>query len=53
MLDEICNELLELTATEKGYRGAPYALLQEGSGGGGGSITLCCTIVLCCGHLCW
>jgi hypothetical protein len=49
MVDELCAELLELTATEKGYRGAMFAMNEDTNGG---SITLCCTIVLCC-HLCW
>ncbi len=51
MFDELTQDLLDLTSSEKGYRGAMYAQLQEG--GGGGSFTLCCTVVLCCGHLCW
>ncbi len=52
MFDELTQDLLDLTSSEKGYRGAMYAQIQDG-GGGGGSFTLCCTIVLCCGHLCW
>ncbi len=51
MFDELTQDLLDLTSSEKGYRGAMYAQLQDG--GGGGSFTLCCTVVLCCGHLCW
>jgi hypothetical protein len=50
MLEELCAELLELTAKEKGYRGAMYASSEDAPGCG--SITLCCTLVLCC-HLCW
>ena len=51
MFDDLCTELLDLTATEKGYRGALYAMNEDT--GGGGSVTLCCTIVLCSCHLCW
>jgi len=51
MFDELSKELLDLTVTEKGYRGAMYATSQEAPGCG----TLCCSVVLCtflC-HLCW
>ena len=53
MLQKLCAEALDLTASEKGYRGALFAASAD-TPGGGGSLTLCCTVVLCsCLHLCW
>ena len=49
MLDELVSELLDLSATEKGYGKALYAANDEG---GGCSSLGCCSIVLCI-RLCW
>ena len=52
MLDELVSELLDLSATEKGYGRALYAVNEEG--GGGCSSIGCCSVVLCCSvHICW
>ncbi len=52
MLDELVSELLDLTATEKGYGNALYAASDEGPGCSGGCCTIGCCIELCF-HLCW
>ena len=51
MFSELTDELLDLTATEKGYHGAWYAADDEGGGGGGRCACCClttCEINLCC-----
>ena len=51
MFKELNAELLDLTATEKGYGHALYATVDDDPGCSG-----CCSssIVLCCSiHLCW
>ena len=52
MFDELSQELLDLTVTEKGYRGAMYASNEDTPPG---CSSLCCSFVLCCFlcHLCW
>ena len=45
MFDEIAADLLDLTATEKGYGRAVYAAKESCSS------SLC--IILCCCDLCW
>jgi hypothetical protein len=49
MFDEIAEELLDLSATVRGYGGALYAAVDDS----GSSSSLCCSIVLCCCYLCW
>ncbi len=54
MFNELTEELLDLSATEKGYRGALYAVAEEGGGCSG--LTICSSIILCCylcTHICW
>ncbi len=46
MSDDLAAELLDLTATEKGYRNALYAAYDEEACSSCSS-TLCCTIQLC------
>ena len=50
MLEDLTHDLLDLTASEKGYRGAMYAQNQDTNSG---CWTMC--LVLCCFlcHLCW
>ena len=51
MFKELTSELLDLTATEKGYRLAAYAATEEP---GCSSSSGCTTVVLCCSiHICW
>jgi hypothetical protein len=49
MFDELAEELLDLSATVRGYGGALYAAVDDS----GSSSSLCCSIVLCCCYLCW
>ena len=47
MFQELTDELLELTMTEKGYRAAVYGVVigsaaSSGSGTGSSSLTTCC-----------
>lgn len=52
MFHELNEELLDLTATVRGYGGAVYAVIDDGSCGN--CCSLCCSIVLCCCcDLCW
>ena len=46
MSEELAAELLDLTATEKGYRNALFAANDEEQCSSS-SCTLCCTIQLC------
>ena len=49
MFAQLTDDLLDLTATEKGFTGAPYAVNEEP---GCCSSGLCCSISLCCSLLC-
>ena len=50
MFAQLTDDLLDLTATDKGFGGAPYALNEDP----GCSSGLCCSLVLCCSiSLCW
>jgi hypothetical protein len=52
MFKKLTSELLDLTATEKGYRMAVYAAAEEP--GSSSSSSGCSTTVLCCSiHICW
>jgi hypothetical protein len=49
---ELTSELLDLTATEKGYRMAVYAAAEEP--GSSSSSSGCSTVILCGSiHICW
>ena len=53
MFEELTSELLDLTATEKGFRAAMYAAV-EGEQGCSSSCSGCSTTILCCTiHVCW
>jgi hypothetical protein len=47
MFQELTDELLELTMTEKGYRAAVYGV-NEGSDGCSGSCTASSSLTTCC-----
>ena len=52
MFKELSEELLDLVATEKGYRGASYASFDDG---GGSSNQCCCnssSSLTCCDLCC-
>lgn len=51
MFSELTEELLDFTATEKGYGDAVYA--QNDGGDTCSGISLCTSVVLCCIHICW
>jgi hypothetical protein len=51
VFEELTKELLDLTATEKGYRAAVFAAVE---GEPGCSSSGCSTTILCCSiHICW
>jgi hypothetical protein len=50
MFQELTDELLELTVTEKGYRAAVYGV-NVGSDGCSGSCSCSSSLTCCC--LCW
>jgi hypothetical protein len=53
VFQELTSELLDLTATEKGFRTAMYAAV-EGEQGCSSSCSGCSTTILCCSiHICW
>jgi hypothetical protein len=47
---QLTEDLLDLTATTKGFAGAPYAQNEEP---GCSSSSLCCSIWLCCSIACF
>lgn len=47
MFQELTDELLELTMTEKGYRAAVYGV-KDGGGGSCGSCTCSSSLTTCC-----
>jgi hypothetical protein len=51
MFDELTEELLDLSASVRGYGSAPYAVAQDEPG----SCGLCTSVILCCTctTLCW
>jgi hypothetical protein len=51
MFDELTEEMLDLSASVRGYGAATYAVVDDEPGccGGCGTIVLCCT----CTTLCW
>jgi hypothetical protein len=51
MFTELSEELLDLSATTRGYGGALYAATDPGGSCCGG----CCNLVLCCccSQICW
>ena len=52
VFEELTQELLDLTATEKGYRCAMYAAVEGEQGCS--SCSGCSTTILCCSiHICW
>ena len=52
MFEELTTELLDLTATEKGYRAAVFAAVEGEQGCS--SCSGCSTTILCCSiHICW
>ena len=49
MFDELAVDLLDLTATEKGYGRALYAANEDEK-----CSSIACTVILCCSiHICW
>jgi hypothetical protein len=48
MFQELTDELLELTMTEKGYRAAMYGSMDDGGGSSGGSCTCSSSLTTCC-----
>jgi hypothetical protein len=51
MFGQLTDDLLDLTATEKGYGAAMLAVNEEPGCCG---ISICSTVVLCCSiHICW
>jgi hypothetical protein len=52
MFEELTEELLDLSASVRGYGAAVYAVEEDP--GSSNSCSLCCSIVLCCCcALCW
>ncbi len=51
MFKELTEELLDLKVTEKGYRGALYAVKAPDPCSCSCSIALCSSLL--CVHLCW
>jgi len=51
MFDELTEEMLDLSASVRGYGAATFAKVSEGgcSSGACGTVVLCCT----CTTLCW
>jgi hypothetical protein len=47
MFQELTDELLELTMTEKGYRAAMYGMFDD-DGGSCGSCTCSSSLTTCC-----
>ena len=45
MFEVLTEEMLDLSATVRGYGAAVYAIVDDGSCG---SCGLCCSVVLCC-----